>query len=81
MSMRHTFAKFRVAFWVPRGGLLGLYIYGLVWGAYGALELGVLSFACLALLALFVFHEVRLRSELRGHPQEVDHTDKERRGF
>ncbi len=81
MSTRHTFEKFRVAFWVASGGLIGLYIYGLVWGAYGALELGVLSFVCLALLALFVFHEIRLRVDLHRHPREVDHTDKERRGF
>jgi len=81
MSTRHAFEKFRVAFWVASAGLIGLYIYGLVWGAYGALQLGVLSFVCLALLALFVFHEIRLRVDLRRHPREVDHTDKERRGF
>ena len=42
---------------------------------------GVLSIAALCLLALFVFHEVRLRIALHRHPREVDHTDKERRGF
>ena len=43
--------------------------------------LGLLSFVCIGLLVLFVFHEVRLRRELHKHPREVDHTDKERRGF
>jgi hypothetical protein len=79
--MKETFAKFRVGFWVFSAGIIGLYLYGLVWGAYSPLELGALSAVCLTLLALFVFHEVRLRIELHRHPREVDHTDKERRGF
>ena len=76
-----TFARFRVAFWVFSGGVIGLYLYGLVWGAYSPLQLGALSVVCLVILALFVFHEIRLRIELHNHPREVDHTDKERRGF
>jgi hypothetical protein len=79
--MRERFERFRVAFWVFAAGLVGLYLYGLVWGAYSPLQLGVLSFACLALLALFVFHEVRLRLALRNSPHEIDHSDKERRGW
>ncbi len=79
--MRETFARFRVAFWVFAAGVIGLYLYGLIWGAYSPLELGALSFVCVGLLVLFVFHEVRLRIELHKHPREVDHTDKERRGF
>ena len=81
MGKRATFEKFRVAFWVAAAGVVGLYLYGLVWQAYGPLELGLLSVICLTLLALFVAHEVMLRRELRNHPREVDHTDKERRGF
>jgi hypothetical protein len=81
MAMRQAFARFRVAFWVASAGILGLYLYGLAWGAYSPLELGVLSVVCVALLVLFVFHEVRLRLEIHRHPREVDHTDKERRGF
>lgn len=81
MATRHTFERFRVAFWVFSAGLVGLYLYGLVWGAYTALQLGALSVVCLGLLILFVFHEIRLRIDLHKHPREVDHTDKERRGF
>ena len=81
MEMRETFEKFRVAFWVFSAGLICLYLYGLFFQAYSPLELGVISFICLGLLALFAVHEVMLRRELRNHPREVDHTDKERRGF
>jgi hypothetical protein len=81
MEMRVAFERFRVAFWVFAAGAVGLYLYGLVWQAYSPLQLGALSVICLALLALFVTHEVMLRRELRNHPREVDHTDKERRGF
>ena len=79
--MSETFAKFRIAFWVFSAGVIGLYIYGLVWGASTPLQLGVLSVVCLVLLPLFVFHEIRLRIDLQRHPREVDHTDRERRGF
>lgn len=81
MPGRQTFERFRVAFWVFSAGVVGLYLYGLVWQAYSPLQLGALSVVCLALLALFVVHEVMLRRDLRNHPREVDHTDKERRGF
>jgi hypothetical protein len=79
--MQETFARFRVAFWVLAAGIIGLYLYGLVWQAYSPLQLGVLSVICLTLLGLFVAHEVMLRRSLRRHPREVDHTEKERRGF
>jgi uncharacterized membrane protein len=81
MPGRQTFERFRVAFWVFSAGVVGLYLYGLVWQAYSPLQLGALSVVCLALLALFVVHEVMLRRDLRNHPREVDHADKERRGF
>ena len=79
--MREAFERFRVAFWMFSGGLLALYIYGLLWRAYSPLELGLISVVCVTLLVLFAFHEVRLRLELHRHPREVDHADKERRGF
>jgi hypothetical protein len=79
--MKQAFERFRVAFWVGAAAIIGLYLYGLFVGIYSPLELGALSFACLALLVLFTIHEVRMRLELRAHPREVDHTDKERRGF
>jgi hypothetical protein len=81
MAVRQAFERFRIVFWVASAGILGLYLYGLAWGAYSPLELGLLSVVCVALLVLFVFHEVRLRLELHNNPREVDHTDKERRGF
>ncbi len=81
MEMRARFERFRVAFWVLAAGIVGLYLYGLVWQAYSPLQLGLLSVICLSLLTLFIVHEVMLRRDLRKHPREVDHTDKERRGF
>ncbi len=81
METRHAFERFRVVFWVCTAGIIGLYLYGLIWQAYSPLQLGALSVVCLVLLALFVFHEVRMRIELHRHPREVDHTDRERRGF
>lgn len=79
--MRVAFERFRVAFWVLSAGIICLYLYGLFFQAYSPLQLGVLSVACLVLLVLFVVHEVRLRIELHKNPREVDHTDKERRGY
>jgi hypothetical protein len=79
--MRETFARFRVAFWVFTAGFVGLYLYGLFLGIYAPLQLGALSVACLVLLVLFGIHEWRMRVEQREHPREVDHTDRERRGF
>ena len=77
------FGRFRVAFWACSAGIVGLYIYGLVWGAYSPLALGggLLSIACLALLVLFAFHEIHIRREMRKHRHEMDHSDRERRGF
>ena len=79
--MRDAFERFRVAFWVVAAAIVGMYLYGLFLGIYSPFELGLLSFACLTLLVLFTVHEVMLRRDLRTHPREVDHTDKERRGF
>jgi hypothetical protein len=78
-----VFGRFRVAFWAFSAGLVGLYVYGLVWRAYSPLELGggVLSIICLTLLVLFIFHEVHLRREMRLHRHDTDHSDRERRGF
>jgi hypothetical protein len=81
MEMREAFERFRVAFWVAAAAITGFYLYGLFLGIYAPLELGLLSFTCLTLLVLFTIHEVLLRRELRNHPREVDHADKERRGF
>jgi uncharacterized membrane protein YesL len=81
VATRQAFAKFRVAFWMFSAGIICLYLYGLFFQAYSPLQLGLISFVCIGLLVLFVFHEVRLRMELHKHPREVDHTDKERRGF
>jgi hypothetical protein len=76
------FERFRVAFWALTAGVLGLYLYGLFIGIYGPLELGLLSFVCIALLVLFAIHEVRLRREMRRHPPHTfDHADRERRGW
>ena len=78
-----VFGRFRVAFWAFSAGIAGLYVYGLAWGAYSPLALGggLLSIACLTLLVLFVFHEVHIRRELRKYRHDLDHSDRERRGF
>ena len=80
-ALRDALERFRPFFWVLTAGILGMYFYGLFLGIYAPLELGVLSFACLALLVLFVVHEVLLRRQARGHLDEVDHSDRERRGW
>jgi len=72
--------------WALAGILIGLYLYGLFLGLYGALELGLLSVFCLVLIVLFAIHELRLRRELRAatHHDEYareTHAAKERRGF
>ena len=80
--MREAFEKFRVAFWLLSAAVLGLYLYGLFLGIYGPLELGALSIVCLVLLVLFAIHELRLRRELASRPRrELDHADRERRGW
>lgn len=77
------FGRFRVAFWAFSAGLVGLYLYGLIWGAYSPLDLGggVLSIVCITLLVLFAIHEVHMRREMRRHRHDMDHSDRERRGF
>ena len=77
------FGRFRVAFWAFSAGLVGLYVYGLIWGAYSPLALGggALSILCLTLLVLFSIHEVHMRREMRKYRHEADHSDRERRGF
>ncbi len=80
--MADLFARFRVAFWALAAGIIGLYLFGLFLGIYGPLELGLLSIVCLVLLVMFAIHEVRLRRELRANPpRELDHSDRERRGW
>jgi hypothetical protein len=80
------FEKFRLFLWALAGIVIGLYLYGLFLGLYEPLELGLLSFLCLALIVLFAIHEFRLRRELRAgtHHDEYaseTHAAKERRGF
>ena len=78
--MDSVFNRFRLLFWALAAGVVGLYVFGLVLGVYGPLELGLLSVVCLALLALFTVHELRLRREIKRRPSH-DHTDRERRGW
>jgi hypothetical protein len=80
--VREAFEKFRVVFWALTAGVLGLYLFGLFLGIYSPLQLGALSIVCLVLLVMFAIHEVRLRRELRANPpRELDHSDRERRGW
>ena len=78
--MSSHFERFRHLFWALAVGVIGLYVFGLVLGVYSPLELGLLSAVCLALIVMFTIHELRLRRELREHPDR-DHTDRERRGW
>lgn len=74
--------RLRVLFWALTAGVVGLYLYGLFLGIYSPLQLGALSIVCLVLLAGFAVHEVRLRRERQRHPpHELDHSDRERRGW
>jgi hypothetical protein len=77
------FARFRIAFWAFSAGIVGLYLYGLAWGAYSPLALGggLLSIACLTLLALFTVHEVQVRRQRHEHRGELNRADRERRGW
>ncbi len=69
-------------FWALAAGVLGLYLYGLFLGIYSPLELGAVSIVCLVLLVVFAIHEARLRLELKNRPRrELDHSDRERRGW
>ncbi len=78
--MSSHFERFRHLFWALAAGLIVLYLFGLVLGVYSPLELGLLSAVCLVLIVMFTIHELRLRRELREHPDR-DHTDRERRGW
>lgn len=80
--MSEHFARFRVVAWALVAGFIGLYLFGLFAGIYAPLELGTLSFVCIALIVAFTIHEIRYRRELNRHPpSERDHTDRERRGW
>ena len=78
--MLRNLDRLRVAFWALAAGVVVLYVYGLVLGVYSPLQLGLLSFVCIALLIGLVIHEARLRRALRAdrHP---DHKERERRGW
>lgn len=86
LSMRAFFERFRLFLWGIAAGVVGLYAYGLFLGIYGPLELGLISIACLGLIVLFAWHEIRVRRELKtpeGHERHARsaHTQRERRGF
>jgi len=72
--------------WALAAAVIGFYVYGLLLGLYGPLELGLLSVVSLSLIVLFTIHELRLRRELREgkyHDEyaQEGHDARERRGF
>lgn len=84
--MASFFTRFRVLLWGLAAGVIVLYVFGLVLGVYGPLELGVLSVICLVLIVLFAVHEIRLQRAVREHgasegTERERHADRERRGF
>lgn len=84
--MASFFERFRLFLWGLAAGVIALYVFGLVLGAYGPLELGLLSVICLVLVVLFAIHEMRMRRNLRDKKtsDESDHerhSARERRGF
>lgn len=86
MTLASFFERFRLLLWALAAAVIGFYIYGLLLGLYGPLELGLLSAVSLALIVLITIHELRLRRELRAgrHHDEYareGHDARERRGF
>jgi hypothetical protein len=86
VTLASFFERFRLLLWGLAAAVIGLYIYGLILGVYGPLELGLLSVVCLALIVLFTIHELRLRRELRKgkfHDEYAreGHDARERRGY
>lgn len=84
--MASFFERFRLLLWALAGAVIGFYIYGLLLGLYGPLELGLLSVVSLSLIVLVTIHELRLRRELRKgkyHDEYAHegHDARERRGF
>jgi hypothetical protein len=80
------FERFRLLLWALAGAVIGFYLYGLILGLYGPLELGLLSALSLSLIVLVAIHEVRLRRELRAgkyHDEYASegHAARERRGY
>jgi len=80
------FERFRLLLWALAAAVIGFYIYGLLLGLYGPLELGLLSVVSLCLIVLFTIHEFRTRRELRGgkyHDEYVreGHDARELRGY
>jgi TRAP-type C4-dicarboxylate transport system permease large subunit len=78
--------RFRLLLWALAAAVIGFYIYGLILGLYGPLELGLLSVVSLALIVLFTIRELRLRPELREgkfHDEYAreGHDARERRGY
>jgi hypothetical protein len=76
--------RFRLLLWALAAAVIGFYIYGLILGLYGPLELGLLSVVSLALIVLFTIRE--LRPELRegkSHDEYAreGHDARERRGY
>ena len=79
-SVSGNLNRVRAVFWALSAGVVVLYVYGLVLGVYGPLQLGLLSAVCIVLLIGLAIHEARVRRALRAdrHP---DHKDRERRGW
>ena len=86
MTLASFFERFRLLLWALAAAVIGFYIYGLILGLYGPLELGLLSVVSLSLIVLFTIHELRLRRELREGKYHDEyaregHDARERRGY
>ena len=86
MTLASFFERFRLLLWALAAAVIGFYIYGLILGLYGPLELGLLSVVSLALIVLLTIHELRLRRELRKGKYHDEyaregHDARERRGY
>lgn len=81
-------AQLRVAFWVVTIAVIGFWVTGLVMGAFNPLEMWLFTGVVLAMLGLFVMHEVRVVRVLRdeeapGHEElrQTLNRQRETRGF
>lgn len=58
--MRPLIGRMQVAFWIVILGVIAFYAAGLVMGVFNPVELWIFTAVVVALIALFVLHEVRV---------------------
>jgi TRAP-type C4-dicarboxylate transport system permease large subunit len=84
----NALSRFRPAILATGLGIVALYVFALMLGAFGPSELPAISVVVALVLVMFAVHAMRLRRELRepnapGHDELMRslHKLRERRGF